>query len=148
MVVSLLLDFIRIEGNVTLPLYKTVIRDKEKSRLCGLTFGLIAIVIVLAIFDFYMAFTALAMAFYGDMVAALVGKKFGRTSIHNGKTLEGSLAGFVVNCIIGLIFFSFTWAAFVMAGIASIIELYTNHIDDNFSIAVLTCSVIYLLQLI
>ncbi len=140
--VSLFLDYLRVELNKKLPIYLYVMRDKESHRICGLTFSMIAIVIVLALFDFSIAFPALAMAFYGDMMAALIGKQYGVHTLIFGKTVEGSLACLFTTIAIALLFGYFLFGSYLllvaMAIISTLVELLTNHLDDNFSIPFLT----------
>ena len=138
LVISIILDYLRVEFRFNLPIYSSSVREKEKNRFCGLTYGLIAIVIILSLFDFSIAFASLAMAFYGDMFAALIGKRYGKTKIYNGKTLEGSLTCLIINIILGLLLLDNLLLIISMAIFATLVELFTNHIDDNFAIPLLT----------
>lgn len=146
---SIFFDYLRIEANISLPLYKDLIREKESHRFCGLTFSLIALVLIIALFDFSIFLPAFAMACYGDMIAALIGKNFGKRKIHNGKTLEGSLAALILNAMLAMVasqlFLLPLLLYLLMALFSTVIELYTNNLDDNFSITFLTATVGYLL---
>ncbi|MCB9596798.1 MAG: hypothetical protein H6719_29010 [Sandaracinaceae bacterium] len=82
---------------------------------------------------------------FGDPIAALVGRRFGRIKLVHGRTLEGTLAFFVAG---GLIAFGAAWLfapavawprllAMAGAGAAagSLAELLSLRIDDNLSVA-------------
>jgi len=49
------------------------------------------------------ALAALLMTTFGDMVAALVGRKYGSTLIYRNKTWAGFFGELVTNVIVGLI---------------------------------------------
>lgn len=78
-----------------------------------------------------------------DTAAALIGRKWGRHRLPNGKSLEGSLSFFFTGCLIVCAFsfvghlpsiVFFIWLCGVC--LACIMELFNEqiHIDDNFSI--------------
>jgi len=72
-----------------------------------------------------------------DSVTTLVGVRFGRHRIYNGKSCEGTLAGIAVT-VLAFIPFLTVPGAFVAAVIAGIIELFTP-VDDNLVIPVGVC---------
>jgi phytol kinase len=72
-----------------------------------------------------------------DSVTTLVGVRFGRHRIYNGKSWEGTLSGVAVT-IIALVPFLTVPGAFVAAGVAGIIELFSP-VDDNLVIPVGVC---------
>ncbi len=67
---------------------------KNDATITGASWILIAMTLAVLILPETIAVNAIAMVVLGDLTAALVGKKFGKTEFL-GKTLEGSL-GFVV----------------------------------------------------
>ena len=77
----------------------------------------------------------------GDASAALVGKRIGKRKIFWEKTLEGSLACFLVCFIIGLFFFKLPLA---LAGAlaAAIIELFPWALNDNFWMPIIAAFVL------
>ena len=137
-------------------------RLHEQNSMSGSFYMLLGIVISLSIFNYNIAIAVILMAIFGDLFAALVGKKFGKTKFLS-KTLEGTTAGFLVNLIIAFIFLrgsfeifgnSTLWNVlnniltnfnllelnlyliFAAAFFASFAELYFENIDDNLSIPV------------
>jgi dolichol kinase len=67
----------------------------------------------------------------GDSAAALFGKKHGHTRTWYDKTLEGSIACFVVCALAGLFFFKPTFAI-LGAACAAVIEILPWPLNDNF----------------
>jgi dolichol kinase len=73
------------------------------------------------------------MTTIGDASAAIFGKRFGRTWIPKLKdrAVEGCMAEFVVDLLIGFVFLHSWPVILVMAGTATIVETVVNKIDDN-----------------
>lgn len=87
---------------------------------------------------------ALAVLAFGDPAAAVVGRRFGRTRLANGRSLEGTLAFVVLG---GLAAFLALWlthpeiglgvvvaVALAAAIVGSLAELFSRRVDDNLSI--------------
>jgi phytol kinase len=73
------------------------------------------------------------MTTFGDAAAALFGKRFGRTWIPKlkNRAVEGCMAEFVVDLLIGLVVLGSWPIILVMAGAATIVETVVEKIDDN-----------------
>ena len=79
-----------------------------------------------------------------DPLAAMVGRRFGRTFLRYGRTVEGSLAFVVVGTLAGLavllIYYpELGWGTALLAAVAAstfgaLTELYSSKLDDNFTI--------------
>jgi len=154
LIVFLIIEYLRIEIIREIPIlnivWKYMRREKESDRLGGDIFLLIGAILVLAVFDFRIAIAAILMTIFGDLSAALVGKKFGKHFFMKERAWEGTLAEFFVNVFIGLlIFFWGFWSNFnifynyelwavilVMALTATIVETLIYKIDDNLAIPV------------
>jgi dolichol kinase len=104
---------------------------------------LMAALLVNMIFPPFIAAASMAVMLTGDAAAALVGRKFGKHKIANGKSLEGTLSfiavGYIALSIVGII--CHAPEIFYLLGIfgvisSSIAELFTEQIkiDDNFTI--------------
>jgi phytol kinase len=124
-------EFIRIELNIEVPIIRQLLRAKEARRMHGAIYFLSATVICLAVFDFTIALAALLMTVFGDMFAAIIGQKFGRTLVFKDKTLSGCLAELVVNLIVGLIVLNNIYIIIAMAFTATIVETFVSELDDN-----------------
>ena len=104
---------------------------------------LMAALLLNLIFPPVIAAAAMAVMLTGDAAAALVGRKFGRHKIVNGKSLEGALsfiiAGYIFLTAVGMICHADT--RFYILGavgviLSAVVELFTKQIkiDDNFTI--------------
>ena len=135
LILFFVLEFFRLELNWRMPFFSAFIRPKEQHRVYGVIFFLSATIISLAIFDFPIALAALLMTTFGDMTAALVGKKYGTTLIFKNKTLAGLMAELAVNLIVGLIIGSLfslnIYIPILMAFTATIVETSLDELDDN-----------------
>jgi dolichol kinase len=116
---------------------------------CGISFLL---------FPLHIASAACAMLAVGDAFSTLVGNKFGRHRTVGNKTLEGSLAFFVVSLLIALIFVD-PKLALLGSLAATITELVPEigglkpikdkgYLDDNLLIPIIAGFVMILLELL
>ncbi|MFA7641822.1 MAG: hypothetical protein WCY74_00940, partial [Sphaerochaetaceae bacterium] len=120
-----------------------VLGIKDKVRNLGLVyFPISLLILVLAGFSqtvpmWACGMGAMAMG-YGDGMAALLGKRYGKRKIRGGKTLEGTLVMFVVMILVITVFslyygidslWSVTWwiFLFLIAAVAALLEAYTPY---------------------
>lgn len=101
--------------------------------------------LILALLDIHVAsLVALLVLGYGDPMAAIIGRRFGRTKLVNGRSLEGTTAFVVAGGLVGTIALTLCYptlplaaalaTAFAGAFVGSLAELFSRRIDDNFSI--------------
>ena len=138
-------------------------REKELGRVGAEIYLILGVIISLAVYDTVIAVAAILMMVFGDLSAALVGRKYGRhrPSVFGGeKSLEGALACLLVNLLTGFIYFggpaailwqqdfalrtpgvtfsgpgfSCCWLVPIMSAAAALSELALDRIDDNLSI--------------
>ena len=142
LVFFLILEYFRLELNVKLPFFHQFIRPKEEYKVYGAVFFLSSTIISLAIFSTPVALAALLMTAFGDMVAAIAGKKYGTTLLFRSKTLIGFVAGLITNLIIAAaISLSFSinlYILIVMAFTATIAETLIDEMDDNLMVPILS----------
>ena len=129
------IDYVRVELGKKIPIFWRFFRKKEKDRHGGQVFFLIGAIISLAVFDFDIALVAILMTTFGDMAAALIGKRFGRIWITKKKALEGILVEFVVDVAIALIILGSSSlklvVVLIMAITATFVESVVEKLDDN-----------------
>ncbi len=144
------LEYLRLEIAKDIPFlrwfWKYVKRRKEKNRIGGDVFFLIGAILVLAVFDVRIAIASILMLIFGDMAAALIGKRFGKNYFMKKRAWEGVFAEFFVDVVIGiLVFFWLSWnfsnwplwiIIFVMALTATVVETFIYKMDDNLLIPV------------
>jgi len=117
-------------------------KKNEFQRFSSMTSFLVAIFIVFLLFPAPVAYLCLCFILFGDMGAKLTGLRFGRTTIIHDKTLEGSLGfltgslytGFILCTVLNIEFSYLIIGAFV----ATVVELFSYHMDDNFTVGILT----------
>lgn len=156
LIIVLGLEYIRLESkkqvNTLNKIWNYLRRKSEENKIGGEVFFLIGAIMVLAIFDIRIAVAGILMATFGDLTAALVGSKFGKTPFGNlkQKTWEGALSQLFINILVGALVFLFLfepshkliWIVFIsMALTATAIETITNKIDDNLLIPIVSCFV-------
>ncbi|MEK6949619.1 MAG: CTP--2,3-di-O-geranylgeranyl-sn-glycero-1-phosphate cytidyltransferase [Nanoarchaeota archaeon] len=142
LVFFLILEYFRLELNVKLPFFHQFIRPKEEYKVYGAVFFLSSTIISLAIFSTPVALAALLMTAFGDMAAAIAGKKYGTTLLFRSKTLIGFVAGLITNLIIAAaISLSFSINLYIpiaMAFVATIAETLIDEMDDNLMVPILS----------
>lgn len=106
----------------------------------GSLFFLTGSILVVAFFEKNVALAAIATLTVGDSLSALVGAYLGRLEnpLNSGKSIEGTLAGFLASTGANILFISFP-AAFFVSAVAMIVEslefTYRDwELDDNLTI--------------
>jgi len=129
-----------------------VILKKGKGfRPSGSTYLLLSSLAVFLLFDKYVAITSLLFLSIGDLMAAVIGEKFGKRIIFH-KSLEGSLACLASCLLIGILITMVSPTmvlpvAIVGAVSATIVELLPIPIDDNLTIPLFSAGIMTLAML-
>lgn len=133
LILFLELEFIRIDLRLKIPFFHELYREAEKDRLSGNVFFIMGAIIAISVFSKEIAIAAILMTTFGDASAAIFGKRFGRIWIPklNNRAVEGCMAEFVVDLLIGFIFLNSGLIIVVMAGTATIVETVVDKMDDN-----------------
>ncbi|MGD2294802.1 MAG: glycerol-3-phosphate acyltransferase [Candidatus Aminicenantes bacterium] len=130
---------------------KSLYRSKEHKKFSSITLFLMAIFLTVLLFEQSIAILAVSFLIFGDFFSKFFGLQFGRTKIFQ-KTMEGSLAHFNACLIVGYILLqSLSIPVLIfLAGafIATLVELLPLGVDDNFSVPLLSATVMSLLSLI
>lgn len=112
-----------------------LLRNHEEASLLGSTYLLIAMLLTLHLFEKPVAVLALAFLVLGDTVAAIVGKSIGKHRLLGGKTIEGSLACFLVCFGLTLLMPGIPFVVGLVGALtATVFELLPIPLDDNFRI--------------
>ena len=136
LIAFLILEYFRLELGWKMPFFSQFIRPKEQNRMYGVVYFLSATIISLAVFDYKIALAALLMTTFGDMVAALVGKKYGTTLIYRNKTWAGFFGELITNLIVGFLILDSIYVILGMALVAAIVETLVDELDDNLLIPI------------
>ena len=142
LIIFLILEYFRLDLNFKIPFFHKFIRPKEEHRVYGGIFFLSSAIIVLAAFDPPIALAALLMTTFGDMSAAIAGKKYGITILFRNKTVVGFVTELVTNLIvavsISLLFSINIYILIVMAFAATITETMVDELDDNLIVPIVS----------
>ncbi|WMW24138.1 SEC59/DGK1/VTE5 family protein [Methanolobus sediminis] len=137
LVIVLIIEHLRLDRGCKLPFVNHLLRREEETSIAGHIYFTLGAIVAVSIFSENVAYAALLMATFGDMSAALIGKKFGRRRIfRNSKSLEGCIAEFIVDLVIGYVLLSNPGIALIMAFVATAVETGFEKIDDNLAIPV------------
>ncbi len=134
LIVFLALEYFRLDMEWKLPLFGEFVRPKEYHRFYGAVYFTIATIIALAVFDRAIALAAIFMAVFGDLAAAVIGKKYGTSLAFRNKTWAGCTAELIVNALIGFIILGGTHSVYVIIGmtlIATAAETIVQEMDES-----------------
>lgn len=131
LIIFLILEYLRLEMGWNIPFLTQFVRPKEKDQLIGVVFFLSATIIALAVFEPQIALAALLMTTFGDMVAALAGKKWGTTILFRNKTMVGFFSELAVNLVVGMLLLDQLYVILAMAITATAVETLVDELDDN-----------------
>ena len=122
--------------------FKGFTKEKERAKISTTSLFLASALITIVVFPRGIAIAALLFLTVGDPVAEIIGVNYGRIKILGGKTLEGTIAGFLACALVG-------WPLLLIerleldptslligAGAAAITELFTMRLDDNFTVPI------------
>jgi glycerol-3-phosphate acyltransferase PlsY len=117
-------------------------KKAEFQRFSSMTSFLVASFIIFLLFAPEVSYLCLTFIIFGDMAAKLAGIGYGRTRIIHEKTLEGSL-GFLTGCLFAgflvISGFEIGFGYLVIGAVcATFAELFSHHIDDNFTVGIIT----------
>lgn len=138
LILFLAVEYLRLDLNFKPSFLRHLIRPKEQYRVYGAIFFLSSTIIALAIFDTAIALAALLMTTFGDMSAAIAGKKYGTTMLFRNKTVVGFVTELITNLIVAIVislFFSINiYILIIMAFAATITETMVDELDDNLTV--------------
>tara|TARA_Y100000591_G_scaffold179586_1_gene155077 strand:+ start:270 stop:866 length:597 start_codon:yes stop_codon:yes gene_type:complete len=150
---SLAIEYARLNREGVIRIFflkylKSALRSNElKGNLTGATWMLIGFTSSVIIFDFEVSVLALLFLSVGDAVAALVGRALPIGKIW-GKSILGSLSGFMFCVFFGLAIFNTLSLQIIIFGAISgmFIELIPLKINDNFSIPIFSGFIMQILK--
>lgn len=122
-----------------------IMREHERTQLSGTCYFSLGCTIVITLFPSAVSMTSIIWLVCGDMSAALIGVSYGGDIVvvkmgrGGKKSMEGSVAMFIVCMLIGFVAFSETYlseyAIFLGSLVATIVELYEPFgVNDNLTI--------------
>ena len=143
---ELLKAFLPAFRDIFMRIFSPMLRSQEqKGGLTGATYYLIGSFLCILLFDKTLAIVCLCFLTLGDLCAALIGKQWGRIKLFSRKSLEGSLACFIVCAAVALLIGLHPIVALVGALVATLIELLPTGVDDNVTIPLISGLAMHLL---
>ncbi len=129
-------------------LFGPVAHPHEHKRINSGTWYVSGLVILGLLAEPWQCAVAVAVLGWGDPIAALVGRRWGRTRLIHGRTLEGTLAfvvaGALATAVTLLVAYpSITrvlWICLAAGAAGSVAELSSRRLDDNFTIPLATAA--------
>lgn len=133
-------------NSLTLRFLGPIMRDTEVNQLSGIPFYMASCLFAFLIFPRHVAALSILYLAFGDPFSSYFGVLYGRNKIFPNKSLQGTLAGFVV-CALATFVYLY-WQGFaaekiliftLLGGFAgSVAELLPLNVDDNFAIPVVS----------
>ena len=144
--IELLKAFLPAFRVIFVRIFSPMLRSQERrGGLTGATYYLIGSFFCMLLFDKTLAIVCLCFLTFGDLFAALIGKQWGRIKLFSRKSLEGSLACFVVCAVIALLMGFHPIVAIAGALVATLIELLPTGVDDNVTVPLVSGLAMHLL---
>jgi dolichol kinase len=150
-IIDLIAETIRLlypsVNRLILKIFEGTYREKEKENESTLIWTLSGTFLTVFLFSENKNVVTLSLLYLslGDTVAALVGVKFGKIRLGSrGKSLEGSLAFFLIAFLCSLFFVKIEYA-FISAFLGAAIEFLPLPIDDNFVLPIFTAGLLSIL---
>lgn len=136
LIVLLEIEYVRLEYQLKLPGgVDRLLRSHERDKITGTIWLVSACIISFSVFDYPIAFLSFFFVIFGDMFASLIGMKFGTKKLFRKKSWAGFLAGLVINVLSGVFILPGQPIVYLsMALTASVVELLTSKLDDNFTV--------------
>ncbi len=132
-------------NDILMKLLGKLAHPHEAWRINSATWFCTACFILACMWDVKVASVGIVVLGFADPAAAILGRRYGRHVLVNGRTLEGTSAFIAVGTFTAFILLISVWSipaplAFKMAGAGAfcggIAELFSRRIDDNLSIPV------------
>ncbi|TES90619.1 MAG: hypothetical protein E3J87_09635 [Candidatus Cloacimonadota bacterium] len=133
---SILIDVLRLEikpfGRLFYSIFEKLLWEKEKKIFTGASTYLLSAFLSVFLFSKPVAIATLLFLSVGDTIAYFVGTKFGKISLTRDKTLEGSVACFILCIVISFFIPGLPLLVLICGAIgASLVELFPFGVDDN-----------------
>ena len=136
---------------------KSIAHPRERHHVNSSTWYGTALLILALFFPLRAAEIGVVVLGLADPAAGFIGRRYGRTRLRAGRSLEGTLAFFVVAAIGALAtlsaFYALPWSSRIILAIAggvigAVTELISTRLDDNFTIPLTTAIAVTATQLL
>jgi len=128
--------------------FKPIVRPRERREINSASWYTVSLTLMFLIAPIRAVEVGVLVLAWGDPAANVVGKLWGRVKLWKEKSVLGTSAFFVVAALVGLGFLAlveptapFAWRlglASFAAGVGAVAELFSDRLDDNFTVLVLS----------
>ncbi len=151
LIMDLIFETIRLlypaVNRILLKIFEGTYREKEKENVSTLIWTLSGAFLTIFLFPDNKKIVTLSLLFltFGDSVAAIIGVMFGKIRLGSrGKSLEGSLAFFLIGVLCSAFFVKIEYAILI-SFIGAAIEFLPMPVDDNFVLPIFTAGLLTLI---
>lgn len=162
LVLMFIVELVKYKSNFIYDLYlknfKHMLReheyDRNRFRINGASWVIFAAIFCIILFPKLIAVTGLLMLSFADSTSALAGRLFGKKQYAPNRSYVGTITFFVVGLLIMFLapkyFYTVTEYTIVLIAVivTTVADGLSLPVDDNFTIPVTCCSVMYLLYVI
>jgi len=141
-----LIEFLRL--NFKPVLFGSLLREKELNQLASYFYSTVSVYLVTLFFfpNDRVVVAAIAIGFLADLAACLVGMKF-RRFLYGDRSMEGTLANFLVGAMVGLYFVG--WVAIPVAAVIAVFDFINGgfgfDLNDNLLFPLIAASLLKVL---
>ena len=145
--VFIIVDFVRLATKKSV---NAIFKKKEANRFSSMTLFLVSAFLTFLIFPAGIPYVSLICITFGDFFSKVIGIHFGTMKLYKSRTLQGTL-GFLAGSLLFNTIASSLFAiplVYVVVGscTAALTELFSEAIDDNFSVSIVTGGVLTALR--
>lgn len=136
--------FSPLANRILMALFRPIAHEQERNRINSATWYVTALLLLSLTGSALLAVIGVAVLGFADPIAGLIGRRWGRIRLVNGRSLEGTTAFFVVATASALgamtlvepvLSTGTTWLVATAAALSgALAELFSRRVDDNFSI--------------
>jgi dolichol kinase len=162
LVVLLMVEFIKYKSdfiyNLYMKYFKDMLReheyDRTRLRVNGASWVIFSAIFCIILFPKLIAVTGLLMLSFADSTSALTGRLFGKKQFAPNRSYAGTITFFIVGIAVVLLAPKYSGSlkeyiiGFVMVIVTTIADALSLPVDDNFTIPVVSCAVMYILYII
>jgi dolichol kinase len=128
--------------------------DRSKFRVNGATWVLLSVIFCIMVFPKNIAVFGLLMLSFADSTSALAGRMWGKKQFAPNRSYVGTIVFFIVGLLIMMLAPKYFYAgkeyliAFIAVIVTTIADAMSLPVDDNFTIPVTACTVMFVLYLL
>ncbi len=127
--------------------FGSLLRLPEHAHLTGATYLVLGFLLTVLVFPRQEAIFGMCVTGLADAAAALVGRNLGRHPLLRGKTLEGSLAFWLISWLVASLLFPLPlWLTALVALVLTFGELFWQYSTDNLFLPLAGAGLIWLVH--